>query len=151
MNGLGIGLVVLLVLGGVIATSSLIVANKPDARAIVSKLIPLQGLVGVLLLVLGIVYFFAIGPGQLGKAIQANGFVGMIHVSLIVTSLLLGFYFSMLLVASMIPGRTMSENKAVALAEKLGMYSLLLGLLALATAAAYILQMTGLLTKLMSL
>ncbi|MEJ7601922.1 MAG: hypothetical protein WKG01_28765 [Kofleriaceae bacterium] len=151
MKALAIIIVIFLLLGGLIALSSLIVAKKPNAAAIIEKLVPFQGLIGIVLFVLGIVYFFVVGPGQLGRLIKANGFVGMIHVAMIVVPLLLGFYYSMLLIASMIPGRTLSENKAVALAEKLGLYSMLLGVVAIGTALAYILQMSGLLGKAMSL
>ena len=151
MKALAIVILVFLILGGVLALSGLIVAKKPNAAAIIEKLVPFQGLIGIALFVLGIVYFFAVGPRALGHTIKQNGFVGMIHVALIVVPLLMGFLFGMLLVASMIPGRTLSENKAVALAEKLGMYTMLLGLVALGTALAYILQMTGLLGKVMSL
>ena len=151
MKALAIVLVIFLLLGGVIALSGLIVAKKPNASAIIEKLVPFQGLIGIALFVLGIVYFFTVGPSQLGRLIKHNGFVGMIHVALIVVPLLLGFYYAMLLVASMIPGRTLSENKAVALAEKLGLYSMLLGVLAVGTALAYILQMSGVLGKVMSL
>lgn len=151
VKALAIVIVVFLLFGGLIALSGLIAAKKPNAAAIVEKLIPFQGLIGIALFVLGIVYFFGMGPKAIGHTIKQNGFVGMIHVAMIVVPLLMGFLYGMLLIASMIPGRTLSENKAVALAEKLGMYTMLLGLIALGTAAAYILQMTGILGKVMSL
>jgi len=151
MTALAIILVVLLLFGGLIAISGLIAMKKPNAAEIVQKLVPFQGLIGIALFTLGIVYFFVVGPGQLARMFRRNGFVGMIHVAMMLVPLLLGFYYSMLLVASLIPGRTLSENKAVALAEKLGIYSMLIGLLAIATALTYILQMTGILAKVMSL
>ena len=151
MKALAIIIVIFLVFGGIIAISGLIAAKEPNAAAILEKLVPFQGLIGIALFVLGIVYFFTVGPKQLGYMIKQNGFVGMIHVALIVIPILMGFLYGMLLVASMIPGRTLSENKAVALAEKLGMYTMLLGMIAPGTAAAYILQVTGILGKAMSL
>jgi hypothetical protein len=151
VKGLAIVILVFLVFGGIIALSGLIVAKKPNAAAIIEKLVPFQGLIGIALFVLGIIYFFAMGPKAIGYAIKQNGFVGMIHVAMIVVPLLLGFLYSMLLIASLIPGRTLSENKAVALAEKLGLYMMLLGIIALGTVVAYIAQMSGLLGKAMSL
>lgn len=151
VKALAIVILVFLILGGIIALSGLIVAKKPNAAAIIEKLVPFQGLIGIVLFVLGIVYFFAMGPKALGYTIKQNGFVGMIHVALIVVPLLMGFLYGMLLIASLIPGRTLSENRAVALAEKLGMYTMLLGLVAIGTAVAYILQTSGLLGKAMSL
>ena len=151
VKALAIVILVFLIFGGIIALSGLIVAKKPNAASIMEKLVPFQGLIGIALFVLGIVYFFAMGPKAIGHAIKQNGFVGMIHVALIVVPLLMGFLYGMLLIASMIPGRTLSENRAVALAEKLGMYTMLLGIIAIGTAVAYILQMSGLLGKAMSL
>ena len=151
MKALAIIILVFLTFGGLIALSGLIVAKKPNAAAILEKLVPFQGLIGIALFVLGIIYFFAVGPRALGHTIKQNGFVGMIHVALIVVPLFMGFLYGMLLIASLIPGQTLTENKAVALAEKLGLYTLLLGIIALGTVVAYILQMSGLLGKVMSL
>jgi hypothetical protein len=151
VKALAIVIVVFLVFGGLIALSGVIAAKKPNAAAILEKLVPFQGLIGIVLFVLGIVYFFAMGPKAIGYTIKQNGFVGMIHVAMVVVPLVMGFLFGMLLIASMIPGKTLSENKAVALAEKLGLYTILIGLIALGTAVAYIAQMSGLLGKVMSL
>ncbi|TCI85087.1 hypothetical protein [Tenacibaculum sp. M341] len=42
------------ILGGVIAASSLIVAKKPNAKDLIDKLVPFQGLIGVLLTIWGV-------------------------------------------------------------------------------------------------
>lgn len=151
MKVLGIIIVIFLLVGGVIAISGLIVSKKPNAAAIIDKLMPFQGLVGIALFILGWVYLIAMGPRRLGRLVKFDGFIGMINIALVVIPVLLGFYFSMLLIASQIPGKTLSDNRAVALADKLGFYSLLLGLVAIGTAVAYVLQVSGILGKVLTL
>jgi hypothetical protein len=46
---------VVLILGGILAVSALIVAQKPNAQQMIDKLVPFQAIIGVGLVVLGII------------------------------------------------------------------------------------------------
>ena len=43
-----------LIAGGILAASGLIIAKKPDAKQLIDKLMPYQAIIGVVLLALGI-------------------------------------------------------------------------------------------------
>jgi uncharacterized membrane protein len=57
---------IIAILGGLIAASSLIVSKKPNAKDLLDKLVPFQGIIGVILLawsifgVLGLLSYFSI-------------------------------------------------------------------------------------------
>lgn len=46
--------IIFLILTGILATASMIVAKRPDAATAINKLIPFQGIIGVLALIWGI-------------------------------------------------------------------------------------------------
>jgi hypothetical protein len=46
--------IILILLGGVLAASGLILAKKPDAKELLNKIVPYQGLIGVALLAYGL-------------------------------------------------------------------------------------------------
>jgi hypothetical protein len=46
---------ILLILGGLLAASSLIVQKQPNAREMIAKLVPFQGIIGIILLVWGLI------------------------------------------------------------------------------------------------
>ena len=52
----------LLILGGAVACSGLIVAKKPDAERLLAKIAPFQALIGLALMGLGIIFFIMQGP-----------------------------------------------------------------------------------------
>ncbi len=72
---------IIAILGGIIASSSLIVSKKPNAKELIDKLVPFQGVIGVALTVFGVIgmlrLIFHIGtPGWLiGFAVAALEFI----------------------------------------------------------------------------
>ena len=46
---------ILLIIGGVLAASSLIIQKQPNARELIGKLVPFQGIIGIALLVWGLI------------------------------------------------------------------------------------------------
>ncbi len=46
--------IILILLGGILAASGLIIAKKPDAKELINKIAPYQGLIGVALLAYGV-------------------------------------------------------------------------------------------------
>jgi hypothetical protein len=120
----------LLILGGVVALSGLIVAQKPDAKAIIDKLVPFQALIGVGLLVMGIVVLLYVGPLNVFKAIKFNPVPGMATLAGIVAGIVLGALFGMPKIASMVPGDSPAEQKAMELSQKVAPYQALVGIVA---------------------
>ena len=70
----------LLILGGVVACSGLIVAKKPDAERILAKIAPFQALIGLALIALGIIFFVMLGPVAAFKAIKVDALAAMANI-----------------------------------------------------------------------
>ena len=121
------GLALLLIAGGLLGASGLIIAKKPDAKELLNKLVPYQAGIGVGLLALGLLTllrwlghmmdFFKIAP-LFSAALYGSCFVAMA----------LGFFFGMPLIAKWIPGDSPAEEKAEAMAKKLAPFQTILGI-----------------------
>lgn len=48
----------LLIAAGILAAASLIVAKQPNAQEMIKKLVPFQGIIGIILLVFGLIFLF---------------------------------------------------------------------------------------------
>ncbi len=120
----------LLILGGVLALSGLIVAKKPDAKAIIDKLVPFQALIGIGLIVMGLVVFLYVGPINAFKAIKYNPIPAMALLAGVFGGIVLGALFGMPQIASMIPGDSPAEHKAMELSQKVAPYQALIGIVA---------------------
>lgn len=133
-----------LIAGGLLATSALIVANKPDAKQLIDKLVPYQAIIGVALLGLGLLNLLRwIGPAL--KSISSTPVSGLAMLSLGVTSVLLGFLFGMPQIAKWMPGNAAAEQKGNELMAKLAPYQTILGLLGLVTGVVVLLLRLGIL------
>jgi hypothetical protein len=133
-----------LIAGGLLATSALIVAKKPDAKQLIDKLVPYQAIIGVALLGLGILNLLRwIGPAL--RIISHAPVYGLTMLSLCVTSILLGFLFGMPQIAKWMPGNAAAEQKGNELMAKLAPYQTILGLLGLITGVLALLYRLGIL------
>jgi hypothetical protein len=133
-----------LIAGGLLATSALIVAKKPDAKRIIDQLVPFQAIIGVALLGLGILNLLRwIGPAL--RIISHAPVFGLTMLSLCVTSILLGFLFGMPQIAKWMPGNAAAEQKGNELMAKLAPYQTILGLLGLVTGVLALLYRLGIL------
>jgi uncharacterized membrane protein len=122
----------LLIAAGLLATSALIVAKKPDAKQLLDKLVPYQAIIGVVLLAVGVLSLLRwIGPAL--RTISHAPLYGLTYLSLAVTSILLGFLFGMPQIAKWMPGNAAAEQKGNELMAKLAPYQVVLGMIALAT------------------
>jgi len=81
---------ILLIIGGVLAASSLIVQKQPNAREMIAKLVPFQGILGIILLVWGVIAFFSWGFFFL-RLIPYAPISALVVVISIVVTILLGF------------------------------------------------------------
>jgi hypothetical protein len=121
---------ILLILGGILAVSGIIVAKKPDAKQLIDKLVPYQALIGVALLVLGVLNLLRVLRG-LVDAIRLFPLFGLSVLAMVVTSILLGFMFGMPQIAKWLPGEGPAEQKGLALSQKLAPFQVIIGIIGL--------------------
>lgn len=77
---------IIALLGGIIATSSVIIAKKPNAKELIDKITPYQGWIGVILAVIG-----AIGIIQLVLNLSAFSVAWLIGLAATVVQFVVGF------------------------------------------------------------
>src|SRR6266478_5657478 len=80
-----------LVLGGILALSALIVAQKPNAKEMIDKLMPFQTLIGVGLVALGIINFVRMLPHLTGDFFKQNLLQNASALTIVGVSVVLGF------------------------------------------------------------
>jgi hypothetical protein len=127
IGGLGWVLIILMIAGGILGVSGLIVAKKPDAKALIDKLVPFQAFIGVGLLALGIWALLSFGPIDTFRILPHLPVLGIFAITASWGAILLGFLFGMPQIAKWIPGESAAETKATELSKKLAPFQLILG------------------------
>ena len=133
-----------LIVAGILALSAFIVAKKPDAKALIDKLVPFQAFVGVGLLVLGVLYLLLNGIDFL-RAMSVAPIPAVIALAAIVSGIVLGALFGMPQIVKWIPGESNAEQKALQISQKAAPYQMLFGIVALGSALGMILMIAGIL------
>jgi hypothetical protein len=133
----------LLILGCILAMSAIIVARRPDAKAMIDKLVPFQALIGMGLIVLGVINFIAVLPTLTELKVNLLKAAGSLAV--IGASVLLGILFGAPQIAKLMPDLK-AEQKAMQLAQRVAPYQVLLGLVGFASAVVYFLYRLKLIT-----
>jgi hypothetical protein len=120
----------LLIVCGILAASSLIVAKQPDARRFIDKLVPFDGILGVSLLVCSVLYLLT--SFSLLRAIRymSGLFALTVYVSL-ATSFVLGFLLGMPLIAKWMPGKSSAQQQAMQMQKRLASYQTVVGVVAI--------------------
>lgn len=121
------GLALLLIAGGLLGASGLIIAKKPDAKELLNKLVPYQAGIGVGLLGLGL-FTLLRWIGSLGMFFKAAPLFGVALYGSCFVGMALGFFFGMPLIAKWIPGDSPAEEKAETMAKKLAPFQTILGI-----------------------
>ena len=133
-----------LLVAAILAMSSLILAKKPDAKALIDKLVPFQGGVGVGLLIWGIIDLIRFLP-HFSAFMNLSAIIGTVFLASILSMILLGFLFGMPLIAKWIPGDSPAEQKALEMQKKIGGFSVLLGVIGAICAVCLLLIRFGVL------
>ena len=133
-----------LIVGSILALSGIIIARKPDARALIDKLTPYQALIGVALIILGVVNFFVMLP-RLTDIFKLNLIRAAAGLTVVGVSILLGALFGMPQIAKLIPDAS-AEQKALRMSQQLAPYQVMLGLIGLVASLVYFLYRFKLLT-----
>src|SRR5258706_4544442 len=115
----------LLILAGILAISGLILAKKPDAKAMIDKLVPFQALIGIAVLVLGLANLVRSLDGLM-HMFRYAAFFGTAVWGMLICSILLGFLFGMPQIAKWIPGDSPAEQKALEFSKKVAPYQTIL-------------------------
>ncbi len=132
-----------LILGGIVALSGIIAAKKPNAKAILDKLVPFQALIGIVLIVLSIVVVFYVGPLNVIKAIRPTPVPAMALLVGILAGIVLGALFAMPQIMAMTASNLSAHNKALELSQKIAPYQALIGMVAGAAGLLGLLYTTG--------
>lgn len=88
---MGLLFALLLIVAGVLAAASLIVAKQPNAREVIAKLTPFQGIIGIVLLIWAlIVFIFRILPA-LSALLSLFPLTGILILATFLVAIALGF------------------------------------------------------------
>lgn len=88
---MGLLFALLLIVAGILAAASLIIKNQPNARDLIAKLVPFQGIIGIVLLLFGVYWLlFWILP-YLGGIMRAYPIRGLVALLACLVSIGLGF------------------------------------------------------------
>ena len=126
---MGLLFTLLLIVGGVLGAAALIIQKRPDAREMIAKLVPFQGIIGIALLILSLIFLIRI-LGVLGYMFQS--LVGL----LLLLSILVGIALGFLLGYGLINQYVLSKNAGAAASgagvqASLGKYQGPLGIVAI--------------------
>ena len=128
--------VLVLLAGGVIGSASIIIAKRPDAKDVVDKLMPFQGLIGVVLLLWGIVDVFNVLRSL--RWMHLAPFWWLVYLATTVTELGLGFLLAYGLITRFTSGQ--AAEKARQVHVKLAGYQSSLGLTAIGLSVLFFLM-----------
>ncbi len=123
----------LLIVASVLAVSGFIISKKPQAKDLIDKIVPFQGIIGVALLALGVLFLIGwIGKmDRISKVGDEWTFFPFAFYLGTAAAILLGFLFGMPLIAKWIPGETPAEQKAMEMQKKIAGFSTIVGALGL--------------------
>lgn len=122
-----------LLVAAVIALSAIIIAKQPKAKELIDKLTPLQGFIGVGLLVLGVLDFIKLIP-DLDMVGRMPYLLSISIYAAIACEVLLGFALGMPQIAKWIPGDSPAEQKALEMQQKILPFQAILGAVAAVSA-----------------
>jgi hypothetical protein len=136
----------LLVVGGILAVSGLIVAKQPNAKELIDKLVPYQAIIGVAMLAFGVLDLLRT-LGILFTWIRVSPLFGVSWLAVLAASILLGFLFGMPQLVKWMPGTGAAEQKGMALMNKLAPYQVILGVGGIAASLIYLAYRIGILSN----
>jgi len=136
----------LLIVGGILAASNLIVAKKPDAKQIIDKIAPYQAIIGIALLVIGVWNLLhSFSTPSIFEIIKIAPLLGVTVLATIVVSVLLGFLLGMPQISKWTANNPSAAQKSAALVQKLAPFQTLLGLIGIGASLIFLLYRFGIL------
>lgn len=141
---MGLLFALLLIVAGVLAAASLIVAKQPNAGEVIAKLTPYQGIIGIILLIWALIYLIRM-LSVIGLIMQVFPLTGILLLVTIVVGIALGFLLGYGLIQQYALGKSSGaaqggENmrmKLVKFQGPLGILGIVLGLYILITSLSW--------------
>ncbi len=87
---MGLLFALLLIVAGVLGAAGLIIKNRPDARELIAKIVPFQGIIGIVLLIFSFIWLIQ-ALQFLGIMLRYAVFNGLLLLLTILVGLALGF------------------------------------------------------------
>jgi hypothetical protein len=123
---------ILLILGGVLAAASLIVQKQPNAKEMIAKLVPFQGIVGIILLVWGLLALLFWVLPALSWMLRWSFISGLILLLSVLVTIGLGFLLGYGLIAQYVLSKNADAARSgEAIHMKLARIQVPLGLVAI--------------------
>jgi len=127
----------LTIAGGLLAASALIIARKPNAAALIDKLTPAQGWIGVVMFFWGVWNAISI-VRHLGALTNAPLFL-VVGTGLVAMQIVVGFLLGFGLITKWtLRGNAMAMARGQAIRQKLAAYQGVFGLIAIATGSLFV-------------
>ena len=139
----------LLIVGGILALSGVIVAKQPNAKDLIDKLVPYQATIGVALLALGVLDLLGT-LGVLLTWIQVSPLYGFSWLGIIAASILLGFLFGMPQISKWMPTAGAAEQKGRELMKQIAPYQVIIGVVGIGASVIYLAHRFGILSSISS-
>ena len=125
----------LLIVAGILGAAALIIKNKPDARELIAKLVPFQGIIGIVLLIISVIWLIQ-ALQVLGILLRISAFNGLLMLLTILVGIALGFLLGYGLInqyvlsknAGAAAGGAGVQTKLATYQAPLGIAAILLGL-----------------------
>ena len=118
---------ILAIIGGLLAASSLIASKSQDAGEALKKLAPYQGIIGVIILALGLYYFLFYSLPNIGTLVKFTG--GLFAIITQVLMVLVGFILAYGLIAEKLLSKNeTAQEKGAEAAKKLTKIQVPLGI-----------------------
>jgi len=133
---------VVVIAGGLLAVSALIIANKPDAKQLIDKLVPFQALIGVGMIALSIVNLLRL-LGVLTDMFKLDTMWALGVWCMFGAGIALGALFGMPQIVKWIPGESNAEQKAMQFSQKVAPFQVILGLVGIAGSLLVLLFLVG--------
>ena len=128
--------IIVLLAGGLLGAANLIIARKPDARAMIEKLTPFQGWIGVILFIWGI--WDVINVLRSLSLLSAAPFWWLVYLVTALTELALGFLLGYALISKYaLGGSPEAMEKGQQLRGQLAKYQGPLGVVAIVLAILF--------------
>jgi hypothetical protein len=136
-----------LLLGGILAVSGLIISKRPQAKETLDKLVPFQGLIGVVLLAWGVIDLIRWLSNDLTGFLNFWALGGGILIVAVLSEIFLGFLLGMPMIAKQMPGTSTAERKAMEMQEKIAGFSVMLGGIGIAAAIGLLMIQLGIIDR----
>jgi len=126
---MGLIFALLLIVAGALGAASLIVQKQPNARDLIAKIVPFQGIIGIILLLWSLLNLIRVLP-YLGALFQFASLTGILVLLVLLVGIALGFLLGFGLINHYVLSKNADAAKGgTAMQSKLATFQIPLGIL----------------------